>query len=627
MLDKKLNINIPYAVCVSLKEEEQRRKQTIEECNKIGLPVKFFLADPHPKGGVEGCKESHKKVIQHAKDNNLEYILVLEDDIVFDVGRIQNMSPIHIPENFDMFYLGYHINRGTRIGDKLLHIESSLTTHAYIIRNTVYDLFLNYIDEEWNIPEFQDLNQFEKPFFTQQPPIKAVDMFYSKYIHHARGKTYGIYPMIAYQRPEFSRIENTHVDYRNLFIQKANLFARNVSSRLICKHIEENRDNVVEFLKQQDEMFDYDYIHVQSKESSNTFDKKIKNTDWDVLYITDDEYLIRKQVIYHKKDTWRTKYLYPGCSLQPQRREQWLPEKPILCFYGKENSMINKLESNYNIFYCSEEYKELKQISVEKVHVPKHNYNCIPNHQVLLKNDISFFVDHAVRKPNIILWMTKDTLDYEWKCDWWQETGEYTIPHEGKALFTNMSRYILTILFDTQEICDKFCEKYEVIFNPQNMMVLQSGKHNFEIQEITPVPWKIIAQTNGKDFMKYVNVFKNIKKQFPRFTMELYGCSKSNKKKFRNINVQGLKAIKGGIQWNGNDVLLMLEDNEDLYWQAKMSACFVLSDQKYSYMNDNDIILDKIPNKMNREELKRNSFDDAFQQKGGNKLLDFFIRT
>lgn len=617
LLAKKLNIDIPYAVCVSLKSEEIRRLQTIEECNKIGLPVKFFLADLHPNGGVEGCKDSHKKVIQHAKDNNLEYLLVLEDDVLFDVQKIQNMAPIRIPENFDMFYIGYHINRGSRIGEKLLHIESALTTHAYIIRNTVYDLVLEYIDKEWDIPEFQDLNQFEKPFFTQK--LKAIDMFYAKYIHHKRQKTYGVYPMIAYQRPEFSRIENAHVDYRNLFVQKATFFSKNVKSQLRCILIEKDQDKVVEFLRNSSAN-DFDYIHVQPVFGGEFFEKDIKNIDWDVLYIKDNEYLIRKQAIYHKKDTWRTKYLYPGCSLAPGK--DWLPDKPVICYYGKENEIINQLTSKYHIFYCSEEYNEVKENCV-----PKHYYNQIPNHQVLLKNDISFFVDHAVRKPNVILWMTKDTFDYEWKCDWWQEQGTYTIPHDGKALFTNMSRYILSILFDTQEICDRFCDKYEVLFNPKNMMVLASGKHNFEVNEaIQPVPWKIIAKTTGKDFMKYLNVYNMIKKQFPKFTMDLYGCSKSNKKRFRNINIPGVNALKGDIDWTKGDVLLMLEDNEEMYWRAKMSTYFVISDQKYSYMHGADIILTNNLPKMNREELKRNSFDEALKQKGGNKLIDFFIR-
>ncbi len=639
LLNKKLNLNIPYAICISLREEEQRRKQTIQECNKIGLPIKFFLTDPHPKGGVEGCKDSHKQVIQHAKDNNLEYILVLEDDVLFDEQVIKQKKPLQVPKNFDMFYLGYHINRGSRIGNQLLHIQSSLTTHAYIMHNRVYDLFLNTLDTEeaWNIPQFQDLNQFERPFFTQKPPIRAIDMFYAKNIHHARNQTFGVYPMIAYQRPEYSRIENANVDYRQLFVNKARYFANQVQS--VCRgqyKDKGNQQSMVDFLKTQDDAYDYDYFHVYKK-NPIIFTKEIQNTDWDVLYITDEQYLIRKQVIHHKPDTWRTKYLYSrdgslGCSLVANKNGKWLPDKPILCLYGtkEENSSLEKLSPHYYLFYCSEQYK-----TIDDNKIPKHHYNVIPNHQVLLKNDITFFIDHLVTKPNIILWMTKDTFDYEWKCDWWQEQGTYTVPFEGKALFTNMSRYILTILFDTQEICDKFCEKYEVVFNPKNMMVLgtenSKGKHEFEVEETTPIPWKIVAKTTGQDFMKYLNTYRMLKRQFPKFTMDLYGCSKSNKKRFRNMNLQGVKALKGDIQWQKGDIYLMLSNREDLYWKAKMATCFVLSDQQYGYMeNGNDIILGETLPKMNREELKRNSFDVALKQKveqEDDKLTRFFIRT
>ncbi len=472
LLAKKLNIDIPYAICISLKDEEKRRQDTINECNKIGLPVKFKIVEKHSDGGVEGCKDSHKQVIQYAKDNNLENILVLEDDILFNENLLINMKPIIIPKNFEMFYLGYHINRGHRIADNLLEITSALTTHAYIMNKSVYDLFLNHIDDaNWDIPEFKDLNEFEAPFFTGK--IKAVDMFYAKYIHHARGKTYGLYPMAAYQRPEFSTIENANVDYRNLFIQKSNYFANNVKSCFISKIIQDNQENVLEIIKTKfDNANDYDYFHVQSKETDNSFIQNIKNPNWDVLYITEDEYLIRKQTIYRKNDTWKTRYLYPGCSLKPGR--EWIPDKPAFCFYGSEedNSLIQQLNDHYHVFYCSDKYTQ-----IQNKHIPKHLYNCIPTHQVLLKNDITFFIDHAIRKPNVILWMTKDTFDYNWKCDWWQEQGEYKIPHDGKALFTNMSMYIKTILFDTQEICDSFCNKYQVIFNPKNMCVLSQGKH------------------------------------------------------------------------------------------------------------------------------------------------------
>lgn len=616
MLSKKLNIDISFAICISLKSDEKRRQQTIEECNKIGLPVKFFLADPHPNGGVEGCKDSHKKVIQYAKDNNLENILVLEDDILFDINAIKNMKPLHCPKNFDMFYLGYHINRGFRIGDQLLQIESALTTHAYIMNKNVYDLFLNFIDGEWNIPEFQDLNQFEKPFFGK---IKAVDMFYAKYIHHARGKTYGVYPMIAYQRPEYSQIEKSFVDYKNVFINKANFFAKNIKSTLRCQYIQKDQNNVIEFIKNSNAN-EYDFFHIQPEVRLNPYNKDDKNINWDVLYINENEYLIRKQACYKKKDSWRIRYLYPGCDLKLNR--EWISEKPIVCYYGEENETINKLMSQYYVFYCSEKYKE-----IQNNYIPKHNYNFIPNHRVLLKNDITFFVDHAVTKPNIILWMTKDTFDCEWKCDWWQETGTYKIPFDGKALFTNMSRYITNILFETKEICDKFCEKYEVIFNPSNMVILENGKHNFEIQETNPIPWKIIAETNGKNFMKYIQIFRILKKNFPKFTLDLYGCNKNNKKRSRTIKDSGIKYIKGKIEWNKADLFLMLEDNEEYYWKAKMSTCIVLTNDKYSYMSEHDIILGEELPKINREELKRMSFDYALKQKTNTKLVDFFIKT
>ena len=48
---------------------------------------------------------------------------------------------------------------------------------------------------------------------------------------------------------------------------------------------------------------------------------------------------------------------------------------------------FNKLKSNYELFYCGHE-RYTKSIDNK---ITKHEYNTIPTHQVLLKNDITFF--------------------------------------------------------------------------------------------------------------------------------------------------------------------------------------------------------------------------------------------
>lgn len=611
MLSKKLNMKIEFAICISLKDDDERRNKTIEECNKINLPVKFFLADKHPLGGVEGCKDSHKQVIQYAKKHNLENILILEDDVSFDLNMIHKMKPLKYIPQFDMLYLGYHVNRGYRVGDQLLELHSALTTHAYIINHNVYDILLEFIDKEWDIPEFQDLNIFEKPFFGK---LRAIDVFYAKYIHHARKKTYGIYPMIAYQRPSYSSIEQANVDYKNLFIRKALYFSKINKSLLRCQYVQTEQNKVIEFLKNSGAN-PYDYIHVQPTIGLDFLEKNIQNTDWDILYIKDDEYYIRKHTAYKTKDTWQIKYLYPGCSLGIGKK--WLPEKPVLCIYGEENKIFDKLSDKYIVFYCSEKYTQLKENRV-----PKHQYHMIPTNRVVIQNDITFFIDQPLTKPNVILWMTQDTFNPVWKCDWWNETGKYTIPFNGKSLFTNMSSYIISILFETQDICDAFCKQYNVIYNPKNMHIVNRGKHNYDFKQITPLPWKIIGKTNGKNFNRYIDTFKRLKKILPQISMNLYGCTKNNKKHYKSVN--GISCFKTNIIWDSTDIVLMLQDDENLYWEAKMASCIIISDTIYPYMDKNDICIDTYDfSTLNREELKRKALHHGLQEKRNNFLLDF----
>ena len=222
LLEQALNTKIQEVVCVSLKEDEKRRRDTLAECAKLGIHVKFHIVDRNPISGMQGCLESHLQLINYAKKNNLENILIIEDDVQFDVEAIRNMN-ITLPEDWEMFYLGYHVNKGYQYKENVLKLMSALTTHAYLLRNTVYDYIIDNINEDWlSIPEYHYQNQHEKPFFASNN--HAIDIFYAKWVHHRRDKTYGAYPLLAYQRPSFSHIEQQNVDYTNLFKSKAQYY-------------------------------------------------------------------------------------------------------------------------------------------------------------------------------------------------------------------------------------------------------------------------------------------------------------------------------------------------------------------------------------------------------------------
>lgn len=216
-----LNIKINKIYCISLESRIDRREYLKTQFKKLDHKIHFNIVkknlDP-----IKGCLESHIECIREANKLNFENILIFEDDILINEKVLNNIKNVYIPENFDMFYLGYHINNGIRYGKNILKILSGQTTHAYIINKRVFNYILNNINKDWdNISNWSIKNKYEK---LTNYNVRAIDLFYSKWVHEIRNKTYGIYPILIYQKPDFSDIENRNIDYRNLMETKANEF-------------------------------------------------------------------------------------------------------------------------------------------------------------------------------------------------------------------------------------------------------------------------------------------------------------------------------------------------------------------------------------------------------------------
>ena len=96
----------------------------------------------------------------------------------------------------------------------------------------MYSYVIDNITRDWNeIPEYSILTSVEQPFFVKG--LKAIDLFYAKWVNHRNKKSYGVYPMIAYQHAGFSTIEIKHVDYSASFDQRAKTLASNIQCKFI----------------------------------------------------------------------------------------------------------------------------------------------------------------------------------------------------------------------------------------------------------------------------------------------------------------------------------------------------------------------------------------------------------
>ena len=99
-------------VCINLDISTDRRDQSIHYLNKLNIPIKFFTAKKHIKGGIYGCFDSHIQILLDAKRRNLNNILVFEDDFIPTASYNEDKLQIAIEfmknnEEWDIFHLAY----------------------------------------------------------------------------------------------------------------------------------------------------------------------------------------------------------------------------------------------------------------------------------------------------------------------------------------------------------------------------------------------------------------------------------------------------------------------------------------------------------------------------------------
>jgi len=226
LLEKICKFKFDKTYCISLKNRKDRQKNVIKECLKIGLDFEFLLVQKHTDP-VRGCLESHIKCIEDAIKHNYENILVMEDDISFDIESINKIieeNTIKIPDLFDILYLGYHINNGHKYSNNIIKALSTQTTHCYVMNKRVFQFIIDTIEKDWTtIPEYSERTRLERLINWN---IRAIDLYYAKWINHRRSNSYAIYPILCYQYANHSDIEGREIDYRNIMKQKADTIYR-----------------------------------------------------------------------------------------------------------------------------------------------------------------------------------------------------------------------------------------------------------------------------------------------------------------------------------------------------------------------------------------------------------------
>jgi GR25 family glycosyltransferase involved in LPS biosynthesis len=185
--------------CINLEDREDRWLEVQEEFKKLNIKAKRFKAIKNENGAL-GCKQSHLKIIQEAKDRNLKNILIFEDDVKFvtvdDIHLVIDSTLKQLNDlNWNMFYFGASIHPELgiieKVSNNILKTNFAYTTHAYAVNSNVFDYILT-----------ESLNN-----------NSSIDVFYSEKVVGDLQNSFVINPMIAIQNIGYSDIIKKEVDY------------------------------------------------------------------------------------------------------------------------------------------------------------------------------------------------------------------------------------------------------------------------------------------------------------------------------------------------------------------------------------------------------------------------------
>lgn len=201
-LSLEVNNNTPYNIYIINLSHRTDRKEIIVNNSIYNslFNLKFFNAVKCAKGWI-GCALSHLTLIKYAKQNNLPYIIVAEDDNIFNNSYTSNQLKDIINQltiNLDKWKI---FNGNPSL--------SSLPNDSYIEK---YKLFNNMININWGqCTNFIIYNKSVYDLMLSYDFNEDIDLYISKTIIQS-----SILPFITHQSTSFSDISQIDTNYNDI---------------------------------------------------------------------------------------------------------------------------------------------------------------------------------------------------------------------------------------------------------------------------------------------------------------------------------------------------------------------------------------------------------------------------
>jgi glycosyl transferase family 25 len=205
---KTINDYFPRIYCINLDRRTDRWDECLIEFEKHNLDVKRYSAfdgrnlPPVPgltQGNV-GAIYSHRGIIEYAKDNNFDNILILEDDVEFhnEVNNLFFEFIGEVPNDWDIIFFGanhslnnpYMTEPILKVRKHVYRIIRSYANHCYVVKNTAYDKLIEALSKNEN---------------------KANDVLVSDV--QCELNCYLFRPHLAWQRPSYSDLQEKFESY------------------------------------------------------------------------------------------------------------------------------------------------------------------------------------------------------------------------------------------------------------------------------------------------------------------------------------------------------------------------------------------------------------------------------
>jgi glycosyl transferase family 25 len=196
--------DIKHAFYINLENRPDRKIHVEKQMDIIGVSAERFNAVKMNNGAI-GCSMSHLKLLETARTNDWDHILIVEDDILFTnpalfVQQMDKFLSRH--PDFDVVLIGgNNMPPYTVIDDSCVKVKMCQTTTGYMVKRHYYDKLIDNFREGINKllrePENHRFYAIDKYWFH----LQAIDNWYL------------IVPLTVTQREDYSDIEKRPTNY------------------------------------------------------------------------------------------------------------------------------------------------------------------------------------------------------------------------------------------------------------------------------------------------------------------------------------------------------------------------------------------------------------------------------